>query len=136
MNSKNNTLSAENSNEGILHVLFYLALFLGNKTPKLFAIDNIETALNPLLCQTLIELIVTLSKENGKQVLITTHNPAILDGLNLLDDEQRLFEVFRDDSGYTKTRRIKFKSDLSDKHGHKLSEMWMSGLLGAVPQNF
>ncbi|CAL1519390.1 DNA replication and repair protein RecF [Chitinophaga sp. MM2321] len=136
MNSKNNTLSAENSNEGILHILFYIALFLSDKTPKLFAIDNIETALNPLLCQTLIEQIVSLSEDNGKQVLITTHNPAILDGLNLFDDEQRLFEVFRDDSGHTCTRRIKFKSDLSDKQGLKLSDMWMSGLLGAVPKNF
>lgn len=136
MNVKNNTLSAENSNEGILHILFYLALFLSDKTPKLFAIDNIETALNPLLCQTLIEQLVSLSKTHGKQVLITTHNPAILDGLNLFDDEQRLFEVFRNDSGHTCTRRIKFKSDLSDKQRLKLSEMWMSGLLGAVPKNF
>lgn len=135
MAEKNNTLSAENSNEGILHVLFYLALMLSKKTPRLLAIDNIETALNPALCRELIEVMVNLSKERGKQVLITTHNPAILDGLNLLDEDQRLFEVYRDDEGHTKTRRIKFKSDLSDKK-YKLSEMWMSGLLGAVPRNF
>lgn len=135
MQQKNNTFSAENSNEGVLHVLFYLALFISNKTPKLFAIDNIETALNPRLCQVLISELVKLSKENEKQVLITTHNPAILDGLNLLDDEQRLFEVYRDSEGKTKTRRIKFKKDLSDKK-FKLSEMWLKGLLGAVPKNF
>ncbi len=135
MKKNNNTFSAENSNEGVLHVLFYLALFVSSKTPKLFAIDNIETALNPRLCQVLISELVKLSKENEKQVLITTHNPAILDGLNLLDDDQRLFEVYRDNEGKTKTRRIKFKSDLSDKK-FKLSEMWLKGLLGAVPKNF
>lgn len=135
MQKKNNTFSAENSNEGVLHVLFYLALFISNKTPHFFAIDNIETALNPRLCQVLISELVKLSKENEKQVLITTHNPAILDGLNLFDDDQRLFEVYRDSEGRTKSRRIKFKSDLSDKK-IKLSEMWLKGLLGAVPKNF
>ncbi|MDJ1472720.1 AAA family ATPase [Cytophagaceae bacterium DM2B3-1] len=135
MQKNNNTFSAENSNEGILHVLFYLALFISNKTPKLFAIDNIETALNPRLCQVLISKLVELSKVREKQTLITTHNPAILDGLNLLDDEQRLFEVYRDSVGRTKTRRLKFKSDLSDKK-FKLSEMWLKGLLGAIPKNF
>lgn len=135
MQKKNNTLSAENSNEGILHVLFYLALFISTKTPQLFAIDNIETALNPKLCQRLIKELALLAKERGKQVLITTHNPAVLDGLNLLDDEQRLFEVFRTSEGHTKTRRIKFKSDLKGKD-FKLSEMWMKGALGAVPEFF
>lgn len=135
MQKQNNTLSAENSNEGILHVLFYLALFISNKTPSFFAIDNIETALNPRLCQKLIKILVVLAKERGKQVLITTHNPAILDGLNLTDEDQRLFEVYRTSEGNTRTRRIKFKSDLSDK-GLKLSEMWMNGALGAVPTNF
>ena len=135
MQKQNNTFSAENSNEGILHVLFYLALFISNKTPKIFAIDNIETALNPKLCRVLITLLVKLANERGKQVLITTHNPAVLDGLNLLDDEQRLFEVYRNDHGKTKTRRIQFKTDLSDKP-FKLSEMWIKGLLGAVPNIF
>lgn len=135
MQKQNNTFSAENSNEGILHVLFYLALFISNKTPQIFAIDNIETALNPKLCRVLITLLTRLADERGKQVLITTHNPAILDGLNLLDDEQRLFEVYRDNNGKTKTRRIKFKQDLSDKK-YRLSDMWIKGLLGAVPKNF
>lgn len=135
MQDKNNMFSAENSNEGVLHVLFYLALFISNKTPKLFAIDNIETALNPRLCQILITELVKLAKSNEKQALITTHNPAILDGINLFDDDQRLFEVYRDSEGKTRTRRIKFKQDLSDKK-FKLSEMWLKGLLGAVPKNF
>ena len=135
MNEQNKTLSAENSNEGILHVLFYLSLFISNKTPKLFGIDNIETSLNPRLCRTLIKEFVSLAKDNDKQVLLTTHNPAVLDGLNLLDDNQRLFEVYRNDEGHTLVNRIKFKSDLSDKVG-KLSQLWLNGSLGAVSKNF
>lgn len=132
---KNNILSAENANEGILHVLFYLALFISNKTPNFFAIDNIETALNPKLCRILIKELAMLSKERGKQAIITTHNPSILDGLNLNDDSQRLFEVYRTDEGMTKVRRIKFKKDFSDIP-MKLSEMWTKGLIGGIPNNF
>ena len=55
MQRKNNLFSAENANEGVLHILFYLALFISPHTSKLFAIDNIETALNPELCRKLIE---------------------------------------------------------------------------------
>jgi len=135
MLKKNNILSAENSNEGILHVLFYLALFISNKTPKLFAIDNIETALNPRLCQRLVMELAKLSELRDKQVLITTHNPAVLDGLNLFDESQRLFVVSRNSSGHTITRRVRFKESFKDKP-FKISEMWMRGSLGGVPDNF
>lgn len=135
MQKKNNLFSAENANEGILHVIFYLALFISNKTPVFFAIDNIETALNPRLCRSLIKELAILAKERGKQALITTHNPAVLDGLNLRDESQRLFEVYRTDDGLTKVRRIRFKENVDIKP-FKLSEMWMKGMLGAVPREF
>lgn len=75
----------ENANEGILHVLFYLVLFISDKTPLFFAIDNIETALNPQLCRHLTEVLSTIN--STKQALISTHNPAILDGLDLTNDD-------------------------------------------------
>ncbi|QTE40298.1 AAA family ATPase [Mucilaginibacter gossypii] len=134
MQKKNNLFAAENANEGALHVLFYLALFISEKTPKFFAIDNIENALNPSLCRQVIKNITELSKKNDKQVLITTHNPAVIDGLNLHDDEQRLFVVKRTDEGYTKVERIKMKPNADDQK-YKLSELWMRGYLGGLPSN-
>ncbi|MFK7982142.1 MAG: AAA family ATPase [Saprospiraceae bacterium] len=137
MQKKNNVFSAENANEGILHILFYIALFISKKTPKLFAIDNIETALNPGLCRSLIEILVKLAKKHDKQVLITTHNPAILDGINLHDDEQRIFTVARNFKGHTKVKRLQIKPD-KEVGGHrlKLSELWMRNYLGAIPQHY
>jgi len=127
----NNIFSAENSNEGVLHILFYLALFISNKTPSLFAIDNIESNLNPHLCTELMKVICKLAKAKNKQALITTHNPAILDGLNLNDDDIRLFEIYRNDEGHTKTRRIKLNPKTKPVKA-KLSELWMRGYLGAI----
>lgn len=135
MRKNNNLFSSENSNEGVLHVLFYLALFISKKTPKFFAIDNIESSLNPRICRELIKVLVELAKKNDKQVLITTHNPAILDGLNLHDDEQSLFVVKRTDEGFTSAKKIKVKPTV-DGENLKLSEMWMRGFLGGLPTNF
>ncbi len=137
MEKKNNIFSAENANEGILHVLFYLALFISKRTPKFFAIDNIETALNPQLCRMLMVELIKLAKKNDKQVLITTHNPAILDGLNLHDDEVRLFTVSRNLKGHTKVKRLELKPDVElNGNRMKLSELWMRGHLGALPHHF
>ena len=136
MRRGNNVFSAENANEGILHILFYLALFLSDKTPPIFGIDNIETALNPQLCRELMKSLAALAKAHDKQALITTHNPAVLDGLNLHDDDQRLFVVYRNDRGHTVTQRIKLKPEVGGETRYKLSELWMRGHLGGLPKTF
>ena len=135
MRRSDSVFSAENANEGILHVLFYLALFISGKTPRIFGIDNIEAALNPQLCRDLTKVLAALSNTHNKQALITTHNPAILDGLNLHDDEQRLFVVSRNDEGHTVTERIRMKPSV-DGEKYKLSELWMRGHLGGLPTGF
>lgn len=134
MQKKNNVFSAENANEGALFILFYLALFISDKTPSFFAIDNIESGLNPRLCRYLMKALAELSRKNNKQALITTHNPAILDGLNLHDDEQRLFVVSRNDEGQTKVERVKLKPE--GQENIKLSDLWISGQLGGIPEMF
>jgi len=120
------------ANEGFLFLAFYFALFSTELTPSFFAIDNIDASLNPKLCRKLIQIIVNLSKKNNKQAILTTHNPAILDGLNLSDDDQRLFVVSRDIDGFSNVRRI--TKDKDDKI--PLSEMFMSGLIGGLPNGF
>jgi AAA15 family ATPase/GTPase len=135
MQKSNNVFSAENSNEGVLHVLFYLALFISKKTPTFFAIDNIESCLNPRICRELIKVLAQIAAETNKQAIITTHNPAILDGLNLHDENQALFVVKRSDEGYTKAERIRLKPQV-DGEQLKLSELWMRGHLGGLPTNF
>jgi predicted ATPase len=86
------------------------------------------------MCRELTRALAALAVERGKQALVTTHNPAILDGLNLHDDNQRLFVVYRNDEGHTKVRRVRMKPDTEPKM--KLSELWLRGHLGALPQGF
>lgn len=120
------------TNEGFLYLLFFLTLFNSKDTPQFFAVDNIETSFNPGLCQNLTKYLVKTTKENGKQVILTTHNPFVLDGMDLSDDEIRLFVCRRDIDGHTKIERVKYREDRK----MSLSELWMSGLIGALPDNF
>jgi len=124
------------SNEGFLFLMFYFALFVSDDTPKFFAIDNIENALNPKLCTKLIQELVELAKKYDKQVIFTTHNPAILDGLDLNDDEQRLFVIYRNVDGHTKAERIFAPQPLEDEDPIPLSEAFMNGYIGGLPDNF
>jgi len=153
------------ANEGFLLVLFYITLVVSKYTPKIFAIDNIDTSLNPKLCSKLIEELARLAKKYDKQIFLTSHNPAILDGIDLGDEEgQRLFVVSRNREGRTRCKRItienKPKSSIRDrlsrvlnenenytkqdvlalfdnsKEPVKLSEAFLRGYLGGLPKGF
>lgn len=126
------------ANEGFLFVLFYIALMVSDDTPKIFAIDNIDVALNPKLCTKLIKELVRLAKKYDKQVFVTTHNPAILDGIDLGDDEQRLLVLSRNKQGHTRFKRITLqdKPRSSTHEELKLSEAFLRGYLGGLPKGF
>ena len=120
------------TNEGFLYLLFYLTLFNSKETPSFFAVDNIETSFNPKLCIKLSEYLISAAQKNNKQVILTTHNPYILDGLDLSDDEVRLFVARRDLDGHTRVTRIPYKRE----RVNKLSDVWMKGYIGGLPDNF
>jgi len=124
------------SNEGFLFLLFYFALFISDLTPKFFAIDNIDASLNPRLCRRLMQELVELAKKHDKQVIFTTHNPAVLDGLDLDDEQQRLLVISRNQLGYTKARRILKPKPLEGQEPVKLSEAFLRGYIGGLPNNF
>ena len=129
-----NIFDQRSTNEGFLYLLFYFPLVISDETPSFFAIENIDTAFNPKLCREVVKRLVELAKKHGKQIIATTHNPAILDGLDLNDDEQKLMVVQRSIDGYTKVRTLKKEevanSDLS------LSQLWLRGFIGGLPNNF
>lgn len=120
------------TNEGFLFLLFYSTLFIAKSTPAFFAIDNIDSSFNPKLCMQLTRNLAELSKKHKKQVIVTTQNPAILDGLNLKDDMQRLFVISRNSAGHTRTERINY----NENRIMKLSELWTKGFIGGLPENF
>lgn len=134
LDAANPSFDQRSANEGFLFLAFYLALFTSKLTPHVFAIDNIDSSLNPKLCAALMRRLAALAKEHNKQVLLTTHNPALLDGLDLGDPEHRLFIVSRATDGQTRIRR--FEKKPSSEKPRRLSDLFLSGALGGLPKGF
>lgn len=136
MRKNRNTLTAYDASEGVLYVLFCALLCLTPNAPKMFAIDNLDQALNPKLVARLTSKLATWLKsaDPQRQLLFTAHNPAVLDGLDLTDNNVRLFAVERNSKGYTEIRRIKPSSELlALNENYPLSRLWLMGRLGAIP---
>lgn len=150
MHERRNTLSAYDSSEGTLFLLFMSVLLGHQDAPKIFSLDNVDSALNPALTKKLLEKIIQIVKMKSKsglktgaaQVFLTSHNPTALDAFDLFDDDQRVFVLFRNKDGHTIARRLKPKDGWSREEwsaafkGKKLSQLWIdgeiSGALGSL----
>jgi len=130
-------ITAYDASEGVLHVLFLLALALHPEAPPLAAVDNVGYGLHPRLKRAVLsQLADWLLARGDRQLLLTTHDPLILDGLPLLDDRVRLFVVERQTNGAVVVRRITVDPDLwqkKEERGWALSDLWVEGWLGGVP---
>lgn len=120
------------ASEGALYVLFMLCLAMHPMSPSIFAVDSFDHALNPRLAKKMIQVFCELVIKNQKHVFLTTHNPLVLDGLDISNDDIRLFAVERDKNGFAGIKRIKVSQELIDE-GQPLSRLWINGRLGGVP---
>ena len=137
MRKKRNELSGYDVSEGALFALFLAVLSGHHRSPRLCSVDNADHRLNPRMARALVEKVCGwyLCADVERQLLLTTHNPLILDGLPLADNRVRLFTVSRTRSGRTSVRRIEITDSLlkKAKEGWSLSRLWVMGHLGGMP---
>jgi predicted ATPase len=138
MKGNYNHLTAYDASEGALYILFCAVLTLSPNSPYCLAIDNLDQTLNPRLVLNLTRLLCKWITEGDdkRQILVTVHNPAVLDGLSLQDDRIRLFTVDRNNRGHTEISRVTITKELlelSNQKGWPLSRLWVMGHLGGVP---
>ncbi len=137
MREGRNVLTGYDVSEGALFALFLAVLSGHRRSPRLCSVDNADHGLNPRMARALVGKLCEwyLSSDVERQVLLTTHNPLILDGLPLTDDRVRLFTVSRTRSGRTTVRRIEINDNLLKKaeKGWSLSRLWVMGHLGGMP---
>lgn len=143
MTRKRNTLSAYDSSEGTLFLLFIALLLSHKESPRYFGLDNVDNALNPYLTRLMLERLIlqvnhvheTNLPFGPKQVFMTSHNPTSLDAFDLFDDQQRIFVVSRASDGSTTAVRLQPASSMSRDDwnlasgGRRLSQMWLDGLI-------
>lgn len=138
MRDGRNWLSAADASEGSLYVLFLLLLLHHPNAPQFCAVDNIDSALHPNLARALVGRVQSLLVGSlaGRQLIVTTHNPLVLDALDLAGDRTRLFVVSRQKgTGFTTVRRVMHSDALerARNKGRTLSQLWVEGVLGGVP---
>lgn len=125
MLKKNNRLRLEQIDEGTLRLLFYLSLFLCADTASFFALEHPDQALDPSALPGLTADWVRLARETDRQVLITTGNPALLDGLDTEDPDVCLFRVYRNSDGQTEVGKIRTSG--GSQPDDPLSFRWLRG---------
>lgn len=135
MQTSRNQLTAYDASEGVLYILFCALLCLSPKAPSCFAVDNIDMALNPRLASALIrKMSKWILSQARQQILFTSHNPAVLDGLDLANPQVRLFAVERNAFGHTVVRRVELTESMKKlNEQYPLSRLWLMGNLGALP---
>ena len=141
MHAKRNKLSGYDSSEGTLFLLFAAIILSHPESPKIFALDNVDNALNPKLTRKLVEQIVRVaaltsegySRCGAKQVFLTSHNPTALDAFDLFDGDQRVFVVKRNEKGHTIVDRLEPNPNQTREewqlamNGRNLSQVWLDG---------
>lgn len=141
MHTRRNRLSVYDSSEGTLFLLFAALILSHPEAPRVFALDNVDNALNPKLTRKLVEQILSVvnltSQHNtgwgAKQVFLTSHNPTALDAFDLFDDQQRVYVVRRDDKGHTTAERLEPRPGQTRLewqlavNGRNLSQVWLDG---------
>ena len=140
MDKNYNRLTAADASEGVLYVLFLAVLCLSEDGPELFAIDNIDQAINPRLVKETMKMLCEWFDTiiPNKQLLCTAHNPSILDGIDVADDRFRVFLVDRDSIGATVVKRVNITPELIKKSQDMkmpLSRLWVEGYLGGGVPN-
>ena len=135
MDKKRNFVSGYDASEGALFVLFLAVLAAHEQSPVLCAVDNADHGLNPRLARSLMKRLCGwyLNSPSPRQILLTTHNPLVLDGLTLQDDRVRLFTVSRTTSGRTTVNRVAINEKLLEAGKEwPLSQLWVMGHLGGI----
>lgn len=127
-------IDLRSASDGFLLLLFHFAVVISPDTPKLFAIDDLDAALDPRLAAEALRRLVALAGRHGKQLLVAARDPAILAGFDLHEPDQRLYTIHRDDRGHTQAERVLPPPAPGEERQSELSEVFNRVLLeGPTP---
>lgn len=73
------TVDARGMSDGTLRYLAIVTAMLTRQTGSLLLIEEVDNGLHPSRAHVLVEMLRTLGRQRGIDVIVTTHNPALLD---------------------------------------------------------
>lgn len=94
-------IDARGMSDGTLRFLAIVTAILTNETSKLLVIEEVDNGLHPSRAHILLRMLKELGKIKGIDIIITTHNPALLDaaGVRMIPF---ITVAHRDESGQSK----------------------------------
>ena len=101
--AKHSAVEASHINDGFLRVIAILSQQF--TAHQLILLDEIENGINPALVEKLMDFLVGLGRLHGKQVIVTTHSPVIL---NFLEDQvakDGVVLLYKNSEGHTQACR-------------------------------
>jgi predicted ATPase len=79
VNQPSHEIDARGMSDGTLRYLAIVTALLTRETGSLLVVEEVDNGLHPSRAHILIDMLRTLGKENAIDVIVTTHNPALLD---------------------------------------------------------
>jgi predicted ATPase len=127
--------------EGTQLMLLLITLLYQENRPSLICIEDIDRGLHPRLFQRVIELCFELSSRNdGVQIIATTHNPYLVDEFKDSESAVLIVEKQNGETSFTplseRLENLGSEEELSEALGSlgALGALWYSGFVGGVPQ--
>jgi predicted ATPase len=114
--------------EGTLLVLGLLTMLQEPSAPQVFLLDDIEQGLHPLAQRELMGTLKEFAKKQGRQIILTSHSPYIVDELEAKD----VWVMAIDREGFSRAKRL---SDHPDAK-RLLSVLTTGEFVGAVGEDW
>jgi predicted ATPase len=118
------TIHASHISDGILRLIAFAAIAVSdNKSCGMILLDEIEDGINPYLTQKVIDLLHSIEQNQGRQVVVTTHSPIVLD---YIEPDDIVF-LWKDEAGASHCGKM----FATDKMRHPLNvlspgEIWIN----------
>lgn len=137
------TYWADELSEGTLYFLALLCIIHQPNPPKLLLLEEPERGIHPRRIREVMDFIFRLADENDIQIILTTHNEHVLDDFSTRPESVFVFDKDVDGATYVRNLQKDIIEPINQhnrEHGldeidltTNLSENWLYGLLGGVP---
>ncbi len=143
--AQENGYAADEVSEGVLYFLALLCIVHQPNPPKLLLLEEPERGIHPRRIGEVMNFIFQLAEEKDIQIVLTTHNEHVLN--DFATRPEAVFVFDKNEEATTEVRNL--KKDIIDPSHKKsremgfdgidfttnLSDNWIYGLLGGVPEN-
>ncbi len=142
----NGSYLADEVSEGVLYFLILLCIVNQPNPPKLLLLEEPEKGIHPRRIWEVMKFIFQLAEEKDVQIILTTHNEHVVNAFSSMPESVFVFDK-DEETGATTVRNLQ-KNIIEESHRkseklgldkidftENLSDNWLYGLIGGVPDN-